>query len=418
VSAAHPYRDLPDYQFWPRAVTWAAPGALDPVVATRFLVGPDDRVATIGSCFAQHLSRHLRRSGLHYFVAERGPDGIEAGEAKRRNYGVFSARYGNVYTVAQANQLLQRAYGEFEPQEDAWLLDGRVVDPFRPQVEPDGFAGQTALAADRAQHLQAVRDVFERADILVFTLGLTEAWRNRADGAVFPSAPGVAGGEYDPAKYEFVNFSVDEVRDGLIEFCTQARSINPAIRVLLTVSPVPLVATYEDRHVLVSTTYSKSVLRVAAEEARRRLDYVDYFPSYEIIAAATSPQNYYADDLREVEEVGVQHVMRVFTRHYVDGLPWSKGVTTSPLAASRFEDVVCDEEAIAAAIEASAPGTSNVVGSSRDVRSFNPQADDMGVRGGTGGARNDAPEPGGNNAVRNSVRRAAHALPWRRARTR
>jgi hypothetical protein len=418
VSAAHPYRDLPDYQFWPRAVTWAAPGALDPVVATRFLVGPDDRVATIGSCFAQHLSRHLRESGLHYFVAETGPDGIDADEAKRRNYGVFSARYGNVYTVAQANQLLQRAYGEFEPQEDAWRLDSRVVDPFRPQAEPDGFADHAALEADREQHLQAVRDVFERADILVFTLGLTEAWRSRADGSVFPSAPGVAGGEYDPAKYEFVNFSVDEVRDGLIEFCARVRSINPAIRVLLTVSPVPLVATYEDRHVLVATTYSKSVLRVAAEEARRHLEYVDYFPSYEIIAAATAPQNYYADDLREVEEAGVQHVMRVFTRHYVDGLPWSKGVTTSPLAASKFEDVICDEAAIAAAIEASTPGASELAGSSPDVRSFNPQADDMGVRGGDRSVRNDLPAPSANTTFLDGVRRAVHALPWRRTRTR
>jgi len=32
--ADHPYRGLPDPQFWNRAVTWAPPGGLDPVVAT------------------------------------------------------------------------------------------------------------------------------------------------------------------------------------------------------------------------------------------------------------------------------------------------------------------------------------------------------------------------------------------------
>ena len=55
------------------------------------------------------------------------------------------------------------------------------------------------------------------------------------------------------------------------------KRLNPGVRVLLTVSPVPLIATYEPRHVLVSTTYSKSVLRVAAEQVMRRHDWVDFY---------------------------------------------------------------------------------------------------------------------------------------------
>ena len=35
----------------------------------------------------------------------------------------------------------------------------------------------------------------------------------------------------------------------------------PKLRILLTVSPVPLTATAGDDHVLLATTYSKSVLR-------------------------------------------------------------------------------------------------------------------------------------------------------------
>jgi hypothetical protein len=345
----HPYRNLPDYQFWPRAVTWAPPGSLDPVVSTRFRVDVNDRVATIGSCFAQHLSRHLASSGLTYFVAEQAPAGTSEADAQERGFGVFSARYGNVYTVAQAVQLFRRAYGEFTPNESAWKRDDSFVDPFRPQIEPNGFATLEALERDRADHLRATRSVFEDADILVFTLGLTEAWRARDDGAVFPSAPGVAGGEYDASRYEFVNYSVDEVRDGLLTFCELARSVNPNMRILLTVSPVPLVATFENRHVLVSTTYSKAVLRVAAAEAVERFEFVDYFPSYEIIASATSMRNYYGDDLREVDPLGVAHVMRCFSRHYVDGLPWTNRVNAAATAAGQT-DVICDEDAIRVAI--------------------------------------------------------------------
>ena len=52
---------------------------------------------------------------------------------------------------------------------------------------------------------------------------------------------------------------------------------------ILTVSPVPLVATAAGKHVLVATTYSKSVLRVACEEVCQKAADVMYFPSYEII---------------------------------------------------------------------------------------------------------------------------------------
>lgn len=357
--AEHPYRGLPDPQFWSRAVTWAPPGGVDPVVTTRFQVTPDDRIATMGSCFAQHLSRHLSRSGLHYFVAEQAPSGMDAAEGARQQYGTFSARYGNVYTVAQAVQLFQRAYGSFAPEETAWSRpDGALVDPFRPLVEPAGFATIEALRADREHHLAAVRSVFEDADVLVFTLGLTEGWRAKADGAVFATAPGVNGGAWDPEHYEFVNFGVDEVRRGLFDLIDRARSVNPSLRVLLTVSPVPLIATYEDRHVLVSTTASKAVLRVAADEAAARYPFVDYFPSYEIISAATGVRDYYAPDRREVEELGVSHVMRVFSRHYLAGLGWEANPTASvPLPATLTDEergVVCDEETVAAAIEASA----------------------------------------------------------------
>jgi hypothetical protein len=356
MTRSHPYAGLPDYQFWPRAVTWVPPGGLDPVVATRFQVTADDRVATMGSCFAQHLSRHLSRSGLNYYVAETAPPTMDADEARTRNYGTFSARYGNVYTVAQAVQLFRRAYGDFEPAEKPWDRGGAFVDPFRPQVEPDGFIDEQELRDDQDRHLAATRRVFEQSDVLVFTLGLTEAWTSRVDGAVFPTAPGVAGGAYDASAYAFVNFGIDDVRRQLVEFCTLARSVNPTVRILLTVSPVPLVATYEPRHVLVSTTYSKAVLRVAADEALAHFDFVDYFPSYEIVSTASSPRNYYADDLREVDDSGVTHVMRCFTRHYIEGQDWKafadNGRTATPVSPPH-QDIICDEEAIAAAIEAS-----------------------------------------------------------------
>jgi hypothetical protein len=113
--------------------------------------------------------------------------------------------------------------------------------------------------------------VLEEADVFIFTLGLTETWCTVADGAALPVCPGsVLGGQFDPEQHTFINYDVAQVDAHLDAFIHELQAVNPRAQVLLTVSPVPLLATYEPRHVLQATVYSKSVLRVVAEQAVRR----------------------------------------------------------------------------------------------------------------------------------------------------
>ena len=105
----------------------------------------------------------------------------------------------------------------------------------------------------------------------------------KSDGAVFPVAPGVVTSSLDSGAIKSVNFTVSEIIADLDAFIVKLRGVNPDVRLLFTVSPVPLVATYENRHVLVSTTYSKSAIRAALDEVVRKYDFADYFPSYEIV---------------------------------------------------------------------------------------------------------------------------------------
>jgi hypothetical protein len=91
--------------------------------------------------------------------------------------------------------------------------------------------------------------------------------------------------------------------------------------VILTVSPVPLVATATDQHVLVATTYSKSVLRVAADKAERNFKNVIYFPAYEIVTGPHASSRYFEADRRNVTTEAVDHVMRVFFKNLTTGAP-------------------------------------------------------------------------------------------------
>ena len=351
--STHPYRELPASAFWRRSVAGVAPQDVDPVGAVAFTIKPGDRVAAAGSCFAQHIARHLRAAGFQYLVTETAHPIVPAGLAEPYGYGLFTARFGNIYTARQLLQLFQRAYGSFVPDDDAWQEeDGRWTDPFRPQIQPGRFLTHAELLADRAHHLGCVRRMFEQLDVFVFTLGLTETWSSRRDGAVYPLCPGVGGGRFDPERYAFRNASVAEITADLSSFVDLLRGVNPDARIILTVSPVPLVATADARHVLDATTYSKSVLRVAADEVSRQRAGIAYFPSFEIITGGFNRGAYFADDCRSVTEDGVEHVMRTFLRHYTAGAAPAAALPPAPVLDAHtarmkhLVQVVCDEEAL------------------------------------------------------------------------
>jgi hypothetical protein len=343
---------LPDKAFWRKAVANQGPAEVDPVGVFNLTIERGTKVATAGSCFAQHIARYLREYGYNYFVAEPGHPIVPDSVREANNYGLFSCRYGNIYTARQLKQLMERAYGRFKPCEDAWADAHEIVrDPFRPTSQPGGFISEDEMRLDRSQHLAAVRRMFEELDVFVFTLGLTECWRSKDDGAVFPLCPGVEGGTFDAERHEFYNQTVEDVMDDLSVFVQALTSVNQAAQVVLTVSPVPLIATaVPGDHVLSATTYSKSVLRVAAEMVRQRFSNVHYFPSYEIITGPFNRGAYYAADIRNVVEEGVSHVMRLFIEHATG----EKARTRGPIrdrkpqpsylaAAQRLVDVECDE---------------------------------------------------------------------------
>ncbi len=341
----HPYRGLPADQFWSTAIAAVAPEDFDPARDVKFTFTAQDPVAAAGSCFAQHIARHLQQSGFAYLQTEPPASPTEP---------VFSARFGNIYTTRQLHQLLLGAYGLHRPATRVWRrADGRFIDPLRPQMFAEGFATPEEVMAERRRHLLAVRRVFEECRIFVFTLGLTETWL-APDGTALPVPPGVLGAEtQDEAR--FCNLSVADMRRDMDLFIADLFAVNPELRVILTVSPVPLVATYENRHVLVSNTYSKAALRVVAEEVAAAHEAVAYFPSYEIITAPQMRSAYFEPDLRGILPEGVAHVMRVFSTHLMRNeaapapAPRPEAAPAVPSQAARasyaaLTEILCDEE--------------------------------------------------------------------------
>jgi hypothetical protein len=353
---SHPYKNLPNYQFWKKNTAFVDPNNFDPVITSPFRINKEDPIVTMGSCFAQHVANALNTSGFNHYISEKAHPIFDSNLSKEFNYGVFSARYGNIYTTRQLKQLLYRAYGNFIPKNDFWKSsdDKFIIDPFRPQIQPEGFISLKELKEDRLFHFSAIRSSIEKMSYFIFTLGLTECWLSTLDGAVYPIAPGISGGKYKKDEVQFYNFNLSEVMDDLIESLNFIRSKNPKVKIILTVSPVPLNATYEKRHIVVSNTLSKSILRIAANEVSNLIEDCYYFPSYEIIKNPFKKGQYFEKDCRSVTKTGINHVMKLFFKHYCElgkknfsSINNQDNESISHVAdMEKYIDILCDEENI------------------------------------------------------------------------
>lgn len=343
----NPYQGYAPKAFWRTAVGTLSPYQISGLWQPKFPVIPSDKIVTAGSCFAQHIGRALARRGYDWLDAEPAPPLMATEDAKTFNYGVFSFRTGNIYTTRMLRQWMEQAHGLSKALGEVWQTGDRFFDPMRPGIEPDGFASLAELKAARAATHAAIRNAVAGADVFVFTLGLTESWANQETGLEYASCPGTAAGTYNKRQHVFGNHRVDAIQADLEAAIAIMRDVNPDLKILLTVSPVPLTATASGEHVLPATTYSKSVLRAVAGMVAEDNDFVDYFPSYEIITAPAYRGMFFAPNMRSVVPEGVDFVMGNFfaDQEATFGKPGKQKTSAiRPVRRKTRADVVCEEE--------------------------------------------------------------------------
>lgn len=344
-----PYVGLPARQFWRTGVQPFSSDTIQEIYSPKW---PIDglRIATAGSCFAQEIARAMRARRYNVLDVEPKPPGIPEKIANQYGYGLYSARHGNIYTARHLLQLTREALGLLEISPSLYVLEngGRYYDAFRPNVEPNGLPSAEEVIEQRHDHLKRFRSLLSECDLFIFTLGLTEAWFHKDTQIVYQIAPALTSGVYDPNQNEFRNLRFSEIMSDMLEFRDLAKTINSGMRILLTVSPVPLTATALPHHVLVSTVRSKSVLRAVAGELSETYDDIDYFPSFELLSTPFLGNGFFEDNKRTVRRSGVEAVMRSFFDAHAGIKPTQVEL---PSEAKTEEEVVCED----ALLEAFAP---------------------------------------------------------------
>ncbi|MEN8935422.1 MAG: GSCFA domain-containing protein, partial [Planktotalea arctica] len=163
-----PYSGLEPRAFWSSGVAEQSPLAMDDLYHRKFGIRKSEAIATAGSCFAQHIARHLKGRSFNVMQMEPAPAGLSEQNAKDRSFSIYTCRFGNIYTPAQLLQLAREALDGLAPAEPIWEKNGRFYDAQRPGVEPNGWATAEEAMLARRFHLRNVAEMFMEMDVFVF----------------------------------------------------------------------------------------------------------------------------------------------------------------------------------------------------------------------------------------------------------
>jgi len=314
-SDVHPIHRFANWQVWP--------GSFDNPPADGTFRFPDNPgltitrhtpIASIGSCFAREIRRKLLYFGFNYITEEaHHPAAVHASAAWERTYNTFCLR-----------QIFEYTFGRWSPELRWWIApqSGKVQDPYRRIILYDTVK---EAEADFRRHRKHSRRALEKAEVLIVTLGLTEIWEDSRDQSVIclPSGPYVREGG-DMRRYRFRVSRYEENLANLERLHAIMARANPNCRIIVTVSPVHLWATFrQDLDVISASCNSKSTLRAAADEFTARHDNVFYFPSFEMatIYMPIMGRSWLTDGRENyhVNKLTVRFIMRQFFRIFAPG---------------------------------------------------------------------------------------------------
>ena len=217
--------------------------------AQEYVLGPNSKPAftltneanffTLGSCFAENLAKSLRAHGR---IVKNLP---------------FSEEINSTY----ANRhLIEWSLSRLEDEDLKASFDKSF-----PAIDPS-----------------EIEKSLSRADVVIFTVGVAPCFFSRETGRfVIPKSNNV--GLWGDS-FQFRTTSVSENKENLQKIIEMIQEINENIKIVLTLSPVPLKGTLNTPSVMQADSISKSTLRIAINEIMtNNPSGVSYWPSFEMV---------------------------------------------------------------------------------------------------------------------------------------
>lgn len=183
-----------------------------------------------------------------------------------------------------------------------------VADKFRAVVNPDGVMYNPASilhTVDRYVDRLEAEDA-EAPSTAVFTLGTNHVYILNETGEIVDNCR-----KRPQRLFTERELTVDECAEYLCRAIGRLRSVNPDVRVVLTVSPIRYA-----KYGFHGSQLSKAVLLLAADKVVREHDMVEYFPAYEIVNDELRDYRFYREDMLHPSDQAVEYIWQRFGDTY------------------------------------------------------------------------------------------------------
>jgi hypothetical protein len=252
-----------------------------------------ERIALMGSCFTEHMAGYLNR---YRFRVLENPHGILFNPVSIAK-ALKQYKQQHVYTKSDL----------FEQDElwQSWEHHGRFA-----HSDPKVCINQIN------DSIKAGSGFLQKTDWLIVTLGSAFVYKLKSDSTynLTGLTKVVANCHKVPAPhFEHTMLDFDEGREALQNIIETARSLQPGIRIIFTISPVR-----HYREGLVENNRSKGLLHLLVAEATTSQKNVFYFPSYELVNDDLRDYRFFSEDMVHPNYQATQYVWEKFMNACID----------------------------------------------------------------------------------------------------
>lgn len=257
-------------------------------------ISHSDRIALVGSCFADNMGQMLDDC----------------------KFNTFRNPFGTLYNPLSIAWLLKRSIDEipFNSQSDEIFMDEE--GNWHSWMHHTKFSCCSAEELVMKMNLAgiAMAETLKTARVLIVTFGTAIIYTLKNNGKLVANCH-----KQKDSLFERRMLSTNEIAEKWTSLIEQLHEKNPYLRIILTISPIR-----HKRDGMHVNQLSKSTLLLGVDQLIKQFQmgtskpHLEYFPSYEIMMDELRDYRFYADDMIHPSPLAIQHIWERFSDTHFD----------------------------------------------------------------------------------------------------
>jgi len=243
-----------------------------------------DKILSIGSCFSESIGNKLVENKFDALINP----------------------FGTIFDPLSIIRLLTYSITQTSPPPETYVFSQGVYKNLELHSSFTGM-GKDELALKINARISSTYDFIKTANWLIITLGTAHIYQYKKTKSPIANCQKLSANQFNK---HLVN--KDDLFDSFQPFLKLLKSINPSIKIIITVSPV--------RHIsdgLMANSISKSILRQLSHDLSTSNTYIHYYPAYEIMMDDLRDYRFYKEDMIHPTNQAIDYIWQHFVNSFM-----------------------------------------------------------------------------------------------------